>query len=385
MYHRNVRSEVSPLAAVAFTCFLTFFATAAWGGGHGALLDRAQRAAEETISTLRAQGLPGALVGLSLGSGDARRLVIGEADVTTGAPLRRDHVMRIGSVAKPIVATLVLQLVADGKIGLDDPLSAYVADIPDGDRITLRMLGTHKSGLFNPIADPAFRKRINAAPGAELSFSDIIDMARAHPASTTPGTAFSYSNANTVILARVLETLTGRRLAQLIEERIRRPLGIETPVIPTTAALPDPDLRGYRHGARAGTVEYGAVFFDATGFSASWAGAAGNMNARLDDLLVLTKPLAGGAMLNDDMRAVLHGFAPVAPGFDYGFHMARFGDAIGHAGDVPGFSSFVAWHPGHDLAIVVLCNLSNMTDKRAPAELIGRSIIAALGAPSDER
>ena len=385
MCHCNVGSTATMPAVIAFILLLTLSATSALGAEQGTVLDRAQRAAEKTISTLRAQGLPGALVGLARGSGDARRLVVGEANATTGAPLRRDHVMRIGSVAKPIVATLVLQFVAEGRIRLDDPLSAYVADIPDGDRITLRMLGTHRSGLFNPLADPAFRKRINAAPGVELSFSDIIDVARANTASASPVTAFSYSNANTVLLARIVETVTGDRLSELVDQRIRRPLEIETPVIPTKTALPDLELRGYRYGARAGAVEYGTVFFDATGFSASWAGAAGNMNARLDDLLVLVKPLASGAMLNDDMRAVLHDFAPVAPGFDYGFHMARFGDAIGHAGDVPGFSSFVAWHPDYDLSIVVLCNLSNMTDKRAPAELIGRSIIAALSEPGDER
>lgn len=372
-------------AVAAFTVAQAMFAGTALAAGPDTMLDRAQRAAETTVATLTARGLPGALVGLSSGSGEARRLAIGEADVTTGAPLQRDHVMRIGSVAKPIVATLVLQLAAEGRIGLDDPVSAHVAGIPGGDRITPRMLGGHRSGLFNPIADPVFRGRINAAPAAELAFSDIIDVVRAHPGSVTPGTAFSYSNANTVLLARIVETVTGRPLSAVIDERIRRPLGITTPVIPATAALPDADLRGYRHGARAGAVEYGAVFFDATSFSASWAGAAGNMNARLDDLMVLAKPLAAGALLSEEMRTVLHDFAPVAPGFDYGFHMARFGDAVGHAGDVPGFSSFVAWHPNHDLVIVVLCNLSNLSDKRAPAEIIGRGIIDALGEPGDER
>ena len=156
-------------------------------------------------------------------------------------------------------------------------------------------------------------------------------------------------------------------------------------VVPASAALPDADLRGYRFGARTGAIEYGKVFFDATHFSASWAGAAGDMNATLDDLLRLAKPLAAGSTLNEESRAVLHGFETVAPGFEYGFHIARYGAAIGHAGDVPGFSSFLAWMPHRDLSIVVLCNLSNLADKSAPATIIGTSIVDALGPPGDER
>ena len=61
------------------------------------------------------------------------------------------------------------------------------------------------------------------------------------------------------------------------------------------------------------------------------------------------------------------------------------GDAIGHAGDVPGFSSFLAWIPRLDLSVVVLCNLSNLADKRAPATIVGNRIIEALRAPRDQR
>ena len=353
--------------------------------GSDSPLDRAAQAAKTQINALKPAGLPGALVGLALGSGEARRIASGVASVETRMAIRTDHRMRIGSVAKLVVATLVLQLVDEGKLRLDDPISKYVADIPHGDRITLRMLGTHTSGVFNPLADANFRKRINANPGAERSFAEVMRVVRDNADAAEPGKTFAYSNGNTMLLARAIEAVTSQTLADVIEERIHRAFGIRTPVMPVTAALPDADLRGYRFGARSGAIEYGTVFFDATGFSASWAGAAGNMNATLDDLLILAKPLATGATLSKASRSVLHDFEPVAHGFGYGFHIAWFGEAAGHAGDVPGFSSFVAWMPRHDLSIVVLCNLSNMPDKRAPAEIIGRAVIKALGAPGDKR
>ena len=341
-------------------------------------LDRAQSVAAQTIADLRAQGLPGALVGLASGSGGERRLAAGLADVEAGTALRIDHRMRIGSVAKLVVGTLLLQFVDEGRLGLDDPISTYVENVPQGGRITLRMLGTHRSGLFNPLADPALRARINADPAEDLSFSDVMEVVVANSGAVAPNTGFSYSNANTLLLAKAIETVAGKPLSEVMRSRIGQRFAVETPLIPADSRLPDADLRGYRFGGRRGAVEYGSVFFDATAFSASWAGAAGNMNATLDDLLVLARPLASGETLGETSRRTLHDFQPLGSGIDYGFHIARFGEAIGHAGDVPGFSSFLAWVPRYDLSIVVLCNLSNLADKRVPAEIIGRSILEAL-------
>lgn len=357
----------------------------ALAGQGGPLFETARKAAEREFAALSARGLPGALVGVGAGSGERRIFAFGVADVETGAPMRPGHVMRIGSVAKLFLATLVLQLADEGRLSLDDPISRYVPDVPGGDRITLRMLGHHRSGLFNPIADPDFRRRINEAPDAERSYANIMTVVRNRADGRQPGDSFAYSNANSVLLGRAVEAATGATLTDLLAARIHRSFGAETPVIPRSAALPHADLKGYRFGRAAGAVEYGSVFFDATGFSASWAGAAGNMNATVGDLLRLAKPLASGATLSVRMRAALHDFTAIGPGFDYGFHIARFGKAIGHAGDVPGFSSFLAWLPDRDVSIVVLCNLSNLADKSAPAEAIGRAVIEALAVPGDQR
>ena len=357
---------------------LLLLPTSAFGGDIDRPLDLAERAAVLKVEELTALGLPGAIVGIESSAGEKRVFAIGSANLESGAPLRTGQTMRIGSVAKLVVATLVLQLADEGLLSLDNAVSDYVDGVPEGDRITLRMLGRHTSGLFNPIADPAFRKRLNSNPPGEISFSEIMEVVRDKAVSTEPERTFAYSNANTVLLARVVEEVTGAPLSAAIETRLRQIYGVETPYIPSNAELPDRELRGYRFGRDVDTVEYGEVFFDATAFSASWAGAAGNMNATLEDLLRLAEPLVSGASLSTDMRAILHDFAPRAPGFDYGFHLARFGRAIGHAGDVPGFSSFLAWLPDRDVSIVVLCNLSNLADKSAPATAIGLAIVEAL-------
>ena len=120
------------------------------------------------------------------------------------------------------------------------------------------------------------------------------------------------------------------------------------------------------------------MFFDATGFSASWAGAAGNLNGTLEDLLSVARGLASGATLSAESRHEQRRFLSLGDSFGYGFGLARYGRALGHAGDVPGFSSFLAWHPAHDAVVIVLANLSNLADKSAPATRLGRALLSAL-------
>lgn len=346
-------------------------------------MDAAEAAARTAFARLHeAERLPGALIGIALPGAPVLRLALGEANVETGAPMRLDHTMRIGSVQKLIVATAALQLAERGLLDLDAPIACHVPGVPNGAAITLRMLGNHTSGLFNPLADARFRARINAAPSAELARDDILAVAFANPVAHPPGTGFTYSNANTILLGAAIEAATGRALPDVLADTVLRPLGADGALVPASWRLPDPELRGYRHGPRAGAIEYGRIFFDATAFSASWAGAAGNMNATLDDLLKLAKPLASGATLGPAGRAELEKAVPESGPLRYGFGLARFGAARGHAGDVPGFSSFLAWLPATDAVVVVLANLSNTRDKRAPATLIGRAVLDALEPPA---
>ena len=341
-------------------------------------MDKLKARARQAFGELARQGLPGALIGLQLRDGTAELSVLGVADVDSGAPMLPKMTMRLGSIAKLFVGTIALQLADEGRIGLDDSVSSYRDNVPGGDEISLRMLGNHTSGLFNPLRDPAFRARVNRTPTRTIPREEVLSVAFSNAPVGPPGQAFHYSNANTVLLADVLERATGEPLMALLRSRLLKPNGAESIAIPESHALAPPSPRGYRFGAEAGAIEYGDVFFDATDFSASWAGAAGNLNGTLTDLLRLGRVLAAGETLSEQSRRAQRDFLPVAESFGYGFCLARFGDALGHAGDVPGFSSFLAWHPKSDAVVVVLANLSNLADKSAPATILGQALLSEL-------
>ena len=340
--------------------------------------DKLMARARLSFDELAKQGLPGALVGVQSGAGQTEFLALGVADLESGASMLPEMTMRLGSIAKLFVGTIALQLADEGRIDLDESVSTYRDDVPGGEEISLRMLGNHTSGLFNPLRDPAFRTRVNRAPTRPIPPEEVLSVAFDNAPAVPPGEAFHYSNANTVLLADILERASGEPLMALLRSRLLVPYGAESIVIPSSHALAPPAPRGYRFGAEAGALEYGDVFFDATDFSASWAGAAGNMNGTLGDLLRLGRVLAAGETLSESSRRAQRDSRPIAESFGYGFCLARYGDALGHAGDVPGFSSFLAWQPERDVVVVVLTNLSNLADKSAPATSLGQALLSEL-------
>ncbi|MEM9193820.1 MAG: serine hydrolase domain-containing protein, partial [Myxococcota bacterium] len=270
-----------------------------------------------------------------------------------------------------LVTTAALRLAADGRLSLDAPIGSIVPGVPDGDRITVRMLANHTSGLFDPIRIPSFRAAINAAPGAMMTREQIFAASFGHNAQGQLG-RYDYANINTELLAGVLEQVEGKSIDEIVREQVLLPLGATRTGI--GVPLCDHHPRGYRFGERERVIEYGRVFFDATDFSPSWAGAAGDAVSTLDDLERLAEPLASGALVDASLRDLL--WRDVRDADEdtdegYGFGLTRFGYAWGHAGDVPGFSAFFAHDPTTSTTVVALANLSNTAEGESPARVLG--------------
>ena len=317
---------------------------------------------------------PGALVGIFPDEGKAERFALGVADVDTKAPMSLEMHMRTGSVAKPFLGTVVLQLCDEKKLSLDDPISKYVPDVPDGDEITLRMLGNNTSGLFNTIENKDFQKAIMSDPGHAWTPAEILAYNKDRPPYNKPGERWRYSNTNAVLLALCIEKATGRSFADEIDRRICKPLKLEHTAVPSKAELPEPHTSAYRNGYPDKVIGYGNVFYNVSNYSAAWTGAAGNLYSTLDDLGRAAKPLATGALLSDAGKSELTRWIDTGHGADYGFCMYRHGDGIGHTGDVPGYNAFMVYYPKFRTSVVVLTNLSNNKDGTMPAEELGKLV-----------
>jgi D-alanyl-D-alanine carboxypeptidase len=214
-------------------------------------------------------------VARQLGRGGAASVIVFVSDhdrnyvATAGIRRPRENQrFRIGSVTKTFTATIVLQLTDQGRLRLSDTLEQYLPGVvPDGERITIRQLLNHRSGLANVTDYPLWLERASRSPSTRPI--DVLRFAASHPLTFPPGSQWRYSNTNYVALGLVVEKATGHEYRQELEERILDPLGLESTELPRARLVPDLDDDGenpnvpWAAGALVSNAEDLASFFSA--------------------------------------------------------------------------------------------------------------------------
>src|SRR5829696_8256573 len=216
-----------------------------------------------------------------------------------------DLYMRIGSTTKTFTVTAILMLADQGKLGLDDPIDRYVEGVPSGKQITLRQLAAMRSGLYNYGDDT--NPKLPEEPFRQWTPRELLETAFRHPLLFPPGSAFDYSNTNTVLLGVVVEKVSGQSLASFIEQNILKPQGMNRTVFPAAAEFPPPHAQGY-FKLPDGTV------VDATEWNPSWGWASGNMISTLDDMRVWARDFALGKLISPAMKRERDRFLPAPQG-----------------------------------------------------------------------
>lgn len=300
-------------------------------------------------------GIPGAIVGLSIPGRIDYTTAVGVADTATGVPLSAADHSRIGSVTKTFTGTAVLQLVDQGRIRLTDPIAMYVDGVPNGDRITLDMLGRMRSGLFNYSDDEAFQDRFFAeAPTGPDAFAttprELVDIAFRHPPNFAPNEKFEYSNTNTVLLGMVVTRVSGQSLPDYLRQNVFAPLGLGQTTWPANGAMPEPFTHGY-----LGLPDDGGVV-DATFWNPSWGDAAGAVISDLADMKVWAAAVGRGWSLRPETQAQRVAGAAAFPGVTYAFAIFDTHGWIGHNGDIPGYTTVSVYLPEQDATLVAFAN-----------------------------
>ncbi|MBQ0988075.1 beta-lactamase family protein [Streptomyces sp. F63] len=265
--------------------------------------DRLTAAVERLADAARA---PGAAAYTREG-GRARFATAGVADRRSARPIGRADRFRAGSVTKVFVATVVLQLRAEGVLRLSDPVEKHLPGLVrgrgyDGTRVTLRQLLTHTSGLFDYVRDPrlaeeSFGRGFRKHRFDTRSPRELVRAALRHRPYFAPGSGYRYSNTDYILLGLVVERVTGRPYARAVEDRIIRPLGLSGTSFPGTRhGLPRPHGRAYSAAAAPGGSGSGALV-DVTELNPSTAGAAGEMVSTLGDLDRFLRALLRGELL----------------------------------------------------------------------------------------
>ncbi|MGW5419429.1 serine hydrolase domain-containing protein [Streptomyces sp. NPDC003943] len=324
---------------------------------------------EAIRQVMQEANVPGVMVALSApGKGQYIRS-FGVADKVTEQQMTPNLYMRIGSETKTFTVTALLELVDQGKLGLDDPIGKYVSDVPNGDRITLRELAGMRSGLFNYSADPDFYKAFTSNPDRPFTPQELLDYSFRHPVNFQPNAQFEYCNTNLILLGLVVEKVGGMPLHDFITRNVSRPAGLRHTIFPTDAAFPEPHAHGYTNQTATGQIE------DSTDWNPSWGWAAGAMISDLQDLRTWAKVVATGTLLTADTQAQRLKTGPSGiPGTGYGLGIFNVQGWIGHNGSLPGYESLTIYLPEHQATLVVLLNTDILHNGVEPSTLFGQAI-----------
>ncbi|MFJ6258193.1 serine hydrolase domain-containing protein [Rhodococcus erythropolis] len=211
-----------------------------------------QRAVEiqSDLDGLTRSGVVGSIATLDDGTTTAV-MTSGVPNRTNGDSIGKNDRVRIGSVTKTFTASLVLQLVAEGKVDLDAPIEQYLPGLLqssdmdgsgiDGSAITVRQLLQHRSGLPEFAGEPGADEWIAANENRTLTPSAAVAIALGKPAQFVPGTSFVYTNTNYIVLGMLVESVSGRSYADELRSRILDPLDLEDTYLPPAG---ERDIRG---------------------------------------------------------------------------------------------------------------------------------------------
>ncbi|MCX5563204.1 serine hydrolase [Streptomyces sp. NBC_00038] len=314
----------------------------------------------EVLRTALTQGAPGAMVRVD-DNGTVHRLSEGDADRVTGRALTTYDRFRVGSVSKTFTAVVLLQLVDEGKLALDSSVNSYLPGLLPDDRITVRHLLSHRSGLYDYTND-MFEQTV---PGFEavrnkvFSYQDLVNLSLAKPVTNAPGAAYSYSNTNFVVGGMLIEKLTGQSVRTQYQKRIIKPLKLTG----TSYVHPDTAIAG-RHANGYLPPDEGGTPVDSTEQTVSWAQSAGAIISTTRDLNAFFSALLGGRLMSSAQLAQMQQWTPVNSTQGYGLGLRRRDlscgvSVYGHTGTVQGYYTYAFTSKDGKRSVTALANTSN--------------------------
>ena len=315
-----------------------------------------RRDLKASIQELVDAGYPGVLAAKADKDGNTVGATAGKGNLSTGEAPPLDGEVRIGSNTKTFVAVVIMKMVEEGKVKLDEPVETYLPGLikgqgVDGKKITVRQLLQHTSGL------PEFWSGLPdffAMRNDYVSPRDVLDMALTRPAQFAPGAKFTYTNTNYIVLGLLAERVAKRPIAEQIETKIVKPLGLKHTYMPKDGekALRGKHPRGYHtRDNKPGKL------VDITDYDTSMAWTAGAMVSTPSELNKFMQSIFDGSLLNQASISEMKKSVPMGDdGNVYGLgligHKLSCGVAWGHGGTFPGYQTDNAVGPDGTAATI---------------------------------
>jgi CubicO group peptidase (beta-lactamase class C family) len=324
---------------------------------------------------------PGAAVLVVHNDAVLLRKAFGMANLELKVPIDAEQVFRIGSITKQFTAVAILQLVAAGKVKLDDDVSTYVPDFPAvGHKVTIAQLLNQTSGL------PSYtdEKTWLTTWRQDLKPSDLLAFTKGKPPLFTPGTDWAYSNTNYILLGEVVARVSGESYASYVQTKLLGPAGMQHTQCDNAEDVIPGRVPGY---AVAGPKKWKNAAY----LSMTHPYAAGALVSTVDDLWKWDKALSAGKLI--DMKLLTQAYSDTvlpdgrSTGYGYGWGIGTLGrlKTVEHGGGINGFSAYEMKVPEAGLYVAILSNNEAAGPLVGTGALAFRVARAVLGDTSDAK
>lgn len=317
----------------------------------------------------KAGKFPGATLGVALSNGESFGLAVGVSDRTANTPMKPGDRLLAGSVGKTFAAATAMQLIKEGKIGLDDKVEKYLGSepwfsrLPNGKDVTIRQIMNHTSGLVRYEFKEQFTKDLSASPDKVWKPTELVAYLLDDKAPFEAGKGWEYSDTNYIVLGMVIEKVTGKKFYDEANKRVVKPLKL-TSVIPQDSRQIKGLVQGYAgpnnpFGGKDEMITDGKFAINP---QFEWTG--GGWATTSEDLARWAKMMYEGKAFDQSMLTqMLDGVpAKLGPNVKYGLGViirpTPAGLTYGHSGFFPGYVTDMMYFPDQKVALAIQVNTS---------------------------
>lgn len=316
---------------------------------------------DSILSATFSENGPGGVFLVAKGADVLYKKAYGKANLELNTTMETHQIFEIGSMTKQFTAIGILQLVEQGKLQLEDPITTFLTDYPtQGHTITVHHLLTHTSGIKNFTSIP----EIGKIATQNLSPIELIDFFKNQPMDFEPGTEFKYNNSGYVLLGYIIEKVSGQSYEDYIQEHVFKPLNMhDSQYASSRRVIPN---RAYGYHGRKGT------YTNAMHISFSIPYASGSLMSTAEDMLKWERGVLEGKLLTQStLQKVFqpHSLSNGTPiTYGYGWHIRDYEGITHyeHGGSIFGFKSMGVYLPDEDIYVIGLTNC----DCNSPTQLV---------------
>lgn len=299
-------------------------------------------------SKFKAEGPGGVFLAVKNGKIIYRK-AFGMANLEMNVKMKPESVFEIGSMTKQFTAISILMLAEKGKLNVNDEISKFIPDYPNGKSITIHHLLTHTSG----IKDFTSMKSIKDIARRDLSAKELVDFFKNEPNDFKPGEEYKYCNSGYVVLGYIIEIVSGQTYEKFITENIFKKIEMENTLYANSEKIIKNRVSGYRD-------KNGYINANYISFSIPYA--SGSIMSNVDDMLKWQNAINSNALLNPVFTAKAFTNYKLNNGtnidYGYGWHLEKLKNKIvrEHGGSIFGFKSMGVYEPTEKIYVIGLSN-----------------------------